>query len=78
MTSRLKKATSTPLNQQPLEEALQLLQLDPLIEQVKAELVASSTQGSSILRVNLKEAPAFHSAIAFENNPLVLALSKAA
>jgi hemolysin activation/secretion protein len=68
VTSRLKKAISTPLNQQRLEEALQLLQLDPLIEQVKAELVASSTQGSSILRVNLKEAPAFHSAIAFENN----------
>ena len=68
VTSRLKKATSTPLNQQRLEEALQLLQLDPLIEQVKAELVASSTQGRSILRVNLTEAPAFHSAIAFENN----------
>lgn len=68
VTSRLKKATSTPLNQQRLEEALQLLQLDPLIEQVKAELVASSTQGRSILQVSLTEAPAFHSAITFENN----------
>jgi hemolysin activation/secretion protein len=66
--SRLKRATSTPLNQQRLEEALQLLQLDPLIEQVNAELVAGSTQGSSILRVSLKEAPAFHTAIAVENN----------
>ena len=66
--SRLKLATSTPLNQQRLEDALQLLQLDPLIEQVNAQLVASSTQGNSILRVSLKEAPAFHSAIAFENN----------
>lgn len=66
--SRLKKATSTPLNQQRLEEALQLLQLDPLIEQVNAELVAGSTQGSSILRVSLTEAPALHTATALENN----------
>lgn len=66
--SRLERATSTPLNQQRLEEALQLLQLDPLIEQVKAELAAGSTQGSNILRVSLKEAPAFHAAIAVENN----------
>ncbi|MEW5855766.1 MAG: POTRA domain-containing protein, partial [Cyanobacteriota bacterium] len=35
--SRLERATSTPLNRQRLEEALQLLQLDPLIEQVNAE-----------------------------------------
>ena len=66
--SRLKRATSTPLNQRRLEEALQLLQLDPLIEQVNAELVAGSTPGSNILRVNLKEAPAFHAALAVENN----------
>lgn len=66
--SRLKKATSTPLNQQRLEAALQLLQLNPLIEQVNAQLVAGSTQGRSILRVSLTEAPAFHTATAFENN----------
>jgi len=66
--SRLKRATSTPLNQQRLEEALQLLQLDPLIEQVNAELVAGSTPGSNILRVSLKEAPAFHAAFAVDNN----------
>ncbi|MEH2083191.1 MAG: ShlB/FhaC/HecB family hemolysin secretion/activation protein [Nostoc sp.] len=66
--SRLERATSTPLNQRRLEEALQLLQLDPLIEQVNAELAAGSTPGSNILRVSLKEAPAFHAAIAVENN----------
>jgi hemolysin activation/secretion protein len=66
--SRIIRATSTPLNQQRLEEALQLLQLDPLIEQVNAELVAGSTPGSNILRVSLKEAPAFHAAIGVENN----------
>jgi hemolysin activation/secretion protein len=66
--SRILHATSTPLNQKRLEEALQLLQLDPLIEQVNAELAAGSNPGSNILRVRLKEAPAFHAAIAVENN----------
>jgi hemolysin activation/secretion protein len=66
--SRIELATSTPLNQQRLEEALQLLQLDPLIERVNAELVAGSTPGSNILRVSLKEAPAFHAAFGVDNN----------
>ncbi|MEH1847029.1 MAG: ShlB/FhaC/HecB family hemolysin secretion/activation protein [Nostoc sp.] len=66
--SRLERATSTPLNKRRLEEALQLLQLDPLIEQVNAELAAGSTPGSNILRVSLKEAPAFHTAFTIDNN----------
>jgi hemolysin activation/secretion protein len=66
--SRLQLATSTPLNQQRLEEALQLLQLDPLIDRVNAELTAASTPGRNILRVNIKEAPAFHAAIVADNN----------
>jgi hemolysin activation/secretion protein len=66
--SRLQLATSTPLNQQRLEEALQLLQLDPLIGRVNAELTAGSAPGRNILRVNIKEVPAFHAAIATDNN----------
>jgi len=66
--SRIIRATSTPLNQKRLEEALQLLQLDPLIERVNAELTAGSTPGRNILRVNLKEAPAFHTEFGVENN----------
>lgn len=66
--SRLNRATATPLNRQRLEEALQLLQLDPLIQQVNAELVAGSAPGRNILRVSLKEAPAFHGAIGIDNN----------
>ena len=66
--SRLNRATSTPLNQQRLEQALQLLQLDPLIERVNAELTAGSTSGRNILRVSLQEAPAFHAAIGVDNN----------
>lgn len=68
VTSRLKRATSTPLNQPRLEQALQLLQLDPLIAQVNAELVAGSTVGKNILRLSLTEAPAFHAASVVENN----------
>ncbi len=68
--SRLKRATSTPLNQQRLEQALQLLQLDPLIEQVNAELTAGSTPGSNILRVSLKEAPVFYAATGVDNNQI--------
>lgn len=66
--SRLKPATSTPLNQKRLEEALQLLQLDPLIERVNAELTAGSAPGRNILQVSLKEAPAFHAAFDVDNN----------
>ena len=65
--SRLERAASTPLNQRRLEEALQLLQLDPLIDRVNAELVAGSTPGRNILRVNLKEAPAFHTVFGVDN-----------
>jgi hemolysin activation/secretion protein len=65
--SRLERGASKPLNQQRLEEALQLLQLDPILEQVNAELTAGSVPGRSILQVNLKEAPAFHASLAGDN-----------
>lgn len=66
--SRLRKASSTPLNQKRLEEALQLLQLDPLIERVNAQLTAGSTPGSNILQVTITEAPAFHGGVFVANN----------
>lgn len=65
--SRLELAATTPLNQQRLQEALELLQLDPLFSQVNAELTAGSTPGQSILIVNLQEAPAFHSTLGVDN-----------
>ena len=65
--SRLQRATDTPLNQQRLEEALQLLQLDPLIEQVNAELTVGSTPGRNVLLIDLQEAPAFHAGIGGDN-----------
>ncbi|BCL39521.1 hypothetical protein NSMS1_59680 [Nostoc sp. MS1] len=66
--SRLAKATATPLNRQRLEAALQLLQLDPIIERVNAELTAGSTPGNNILLVQITEAPAFHGGVFIANN----------
>lgn len=65
---RLERATQTPLNQRRLEEALQLLQLDPVIAQVNAQLTAGNAPGRNILQINLQEAPAFHAGIAIDNS----------
>ncbi|GAB1545162.1 ShlB/FhaC/HecB family hemolysin secretion/activation protein [Scytonema sp. NUACC21] len=65
--SRLRRATSKPLNQKRLEEGLQLLQLDPLISRVNAELTAGSTPGQNILQVRVQEAPAFHAGVFIDN-----------
>ena len=64
---RLKRGTATPLNQQDLEAALQLLQLNPLIEQVNAELTSGRRTGSNILLVDLQEAPPFFTTIEGNN-----------
>ncbi|MGB6297634.1 MAG: ShlB/FhaC/HecB family hemolysin secretion/activation protein [Rivularia sp. (in: cyanobacteria)] len=66
--SRLQIATKPPLNKKRLEEALQLLQIDPLLEQVDAQLTAGRAPGLNILQVTLKEAPAFNGGIIIANN----------
>ncbi|MGF1674019.1 MAG: ShlB/FhaC/HecB family hemolysin secretion/activation protein [Rivularia sp. (in: cyanobacteria)] len=66
--SRLILATKPPLNRKRLESALQLLQLDPLLQQVNAELIPGSTPGKNILQLQLKEAPAFNAGIVIDNN----------
>ncbi|NEU79848.1 ShlB/FhaC/HecB family hemolysin secretion/activation protein [Nostoc sp. UIC 10630] len=65
--SRLAIATSPPLNRQRLLEALQLLQLNPLIQNVSAELSAGSLTGSSLLEVKVSEAKTFSSQIVLDN-----------
>ncbi|MBN3908892.1 MAG: ShlB/FhaC/HecB family hemolysin secretion/activation protein [Nostoc sp. NMS1] len=65
--SRLAIATSAPLNRQRLLEALQLLQLNPLIKNVSAELSAGSRNGSSLLEVKVNEAKTFSSQIILDN-----------
>ncbi|MEH2416054.1 ShlB/FhaC/HecB family hemolysin secretion/activation protein [Nostoc sp.] len=65
--SRLGIATSPPLNRQRLLEALQLLQLNPLIQNVSAELSAGSQSGVSLLEVKISEAKTFSSQIVLDN-----------
>ncbi len=66
--SRLALAAGTPLNQQALIEALQLLQLDPLIQNLSAELTAGTRSGSSLLIVEVEEAKTFHLDLSLNNN----------
>ncbi|QLE41833.1 ShlB/FhaC/HecB family hemolysin secretion/activation protein [Nostoc sp. C052] len=66
--SRIARLAGKPLNQKRLEEALQLLQLDPVIERVNAELTAGSTPGNNILQVTITESPPFHAGVVFANN----------
>ncbi|MFQ3618744.1 MAG: ShlB/FhaC/HecB family hemolysin secretion/activation protein [Cyanobacteriota bacterium] len=65
--SRLRLAGRQPLNQRDLERALRLLQVDPQIESVDAELTAGSVPGRSLLAVNLREASPFSANIGADN-----------
>jgi hemolysin activation/secretion protein len=56
ISSRLAVATQKPLNQNHLLEALQLLQLDPLIESISAQLSAGTRSDLSLLQVKVAEA----------------------
>ena len=58
VTSRV-SGTSAPLNQEDLRESLQLLQLDPNIQTVNAELTAGSQPGESLLILDLDEPKPF-------------------
>ena len=66
--SRLEIATGAPLNREKLLNALQLLQLDPLIANLSAELEPGVTPGNSILSVEITEAAVFNLGVAFDNN----------
>src|SRR5919202_727806 len=54
--SRIAIATNKPLNRERLLEALQLLQLNPLIQNLSAELSAGTEPGLSLLEVKVTEA----------------------
>lgn len=65
--NRLKLATSRAVNQNRILEALQLLQLNPLIQTISAELAAGSRPGVSLLKVRVREAQSLHLDV-FANN----------
>jgi hemolysin activation/secretion protein len=71
--SRLEIASGPPLNQPELLKALQLLQVNPLIRSISAELAAGTQPGSSVLSISLTEADAFHLSASYDNyrNPSV-------
>ncbi|MFL9454720.1 MULTISPECIES: ShlB/FhaC/HecB family hemolysin secretion/activation protein [Nostocales] len=66
--SRLEIATDKPLNVNRLLRALQLLQLNPLIGNISAELATGSTPGANVLDVRVTEAKTLSAQIAFDNN----------
>lgn len=71
--SRLEIASKAPLNQEKLLNALQILQLNPLISNITAELSAGTQPGTSILAIKVTEAPAFSALASYDNyrNPSV-------
>ncbi|HEY9606367.1 MAG TPA: ShlB/FhaC/HecB family hemolysin secretion/activation protein [Allocoleopsis sp.] len=65
--SRIGLAIKRPVNLSRLEEALQLLQLDPHINTVQAELSAGTAPGLSVLTLNVKEAQPLAASLSVEN-----------
>jgi hemolysin activation/secretion protein len=66
--SRLAIAVSKPLNINRLQEALQLLQLNPLIESLNAELSAGTKPGTNSLAVRVVGAKTFVATLGLNNN----------
>lgn len=66
--SRLGVKPNRPLNVDSLLEALQLLQIDPLIEKVTAKLSAGTTQGTNILEISYTSAKSLSLSINLDNN----------
>ncbi|OYT19939.1 MAG: hypothetical protein CCU26_08930, partial [Nitrospira sp. UW-LDO-01] len=55
LSNRLALGAGPPLQMEPLQTRLQLLQQDPRIERINAELRPGDRRGESILHVNVKE-----------------------
>ncbi|GAB4183079.1 MAG: ShlB/FhaC/HecB family hemolysin secretion/activation protein [Coleofasciculaceae cyanobacterium] len=73
ISSRLALAQTQPLNVNSLLEKLQLLQLDPVIENLSADLQAGTRPGANILQVQVTEADTFHPNLVLDNlrSPIV-------
>jgi len=66
--SRLRIGTSKILNRARLLQALQLLQLNPLIKNISAQLASGSGPGTNVLEVQIIEAKTFSTQITLDNN----------
>ncbi len=67
INSRLEIATKAPFNQPRLLTTLQLLQLDPLIQSISADLQASTRPGTNILVVKVVEAKTLATQVELDN-----------
>jgi hemolysin activation/secretion protein len=65
--ARLAQAIQPPLRQQRLEEALRLLQINPLLARVSAELTAGTRPGQNLLILDVVEADATELALTLDN-----------
>jgi hemolysin activation/secretion protein len=70
---RLAIATAPPLNVNRLRQALQLLQLDPLVDRLQAELATGTQPGTNVLAVAVTGAKTFRTSLQLHNtrNPNV-------
>ena len=66
--SRMNIATGAPLNRDRLIQALQVLQINPLIASVSAELSAGTRAGQNILEVRIREAKSLSAQLSLDNN----------
>lgn len=66
--SRIAIATGKPLNINRLQEALQILQLNPLISRISAELSDGSSAGKSRLKVQYETVSTFDVQVYLDNN----------
>ncbi|MEL6579587.1 MAG: ShlB/FhaC/HecB family hemolysin secretion/activation protein [Cyanobacteria bacterium J06621_12] len=68
VASRIENAAGKPINVDSLLAALQLLRLDPLIENVSAELSAGIRPGTSLLDIKIQEADVFNISTSLDNS----------
>ena len=66
--SRLARGAKTPLNIEQLQEALQLLQLNPLVESINAELSVGRSRDRWTLDVRVNQGDAFNPVLFVNNN----------
>ena len=66
--SRIANRSSRALNQKDLLEALELLQINPLIQKLQAKLIRGSFPGANVLAIEVTEADSFNTQIILDNS----------
>lgn len=65
--NRIQRGISQPLERDKLLDQLQILQLDPLIQNISAELAAGTRPDKSVLEINVTEADPFFTELFIDN-----------